>query len=242
MKTILFLSGLLLMAGCSTAESEDILTSGIVADMIVQADSANTAAVEVTLTVGNSLTFVRLTGSDRLLVTALGVTKELQTATDAAGVVTYGATFAQVGVGDFNTKFVISFEREIDEGAPSSVVYLPQPFTSVVVDEGACPSLNPIDTTIPRNSPFCVEWDPFATGDTVSWAADGICTVFESGSTGGDNGFHTINGLTESSQGGTCDVTLALTRRQFGSVDPAFEGGQIVGEQFDNLTQFSSTP
>jgi hypothetical protein len=117
----------ILLASCTRVESDDILTSGISADISARAKGDGTTTVSATLYLGNplNLNFVDLTADDRLIASHGDQTK-VMTEVIILNAVGHNATFQTDAEDD---EFVVDFQRTIDEGAPRSVAILPAPFT-----------------------------------------------------------------------------------------------------------------
>src|SRR5262245_31749331 len=122
----LTLSLTLTLGACEKHDSDNILTSGMYASMIVSAEGNGQTRVAATLFLGNpiSLDFIELQGDDQLLAVSESVVKEM-IETDILNIVSYSATFDGEAEG---VEYSVQFFRTVDEGAPLSFVTLPAPF------------------------------------------------------------------------------------------------------------------
>ncbi len=222
---------------CTTVESDNILTSGMFADMAARANGDGTTRVSATLYLGNpiNLNFVDLTGGDELHAIH-DTSDKVMSETIILNVVSHAATFQSDAEDD---EFIVDFQRDVDDGAPSSVVTLPAPF-----------EIDAIGSDAPRSDDMPLTWTPSGL-DPMDWIASGDCIDTASGTVGTDTGGTAVPAGTlvkrEPQQGGqpipdSCTVTLTMTRQRIGELDTAFgEGGQIVGEQVRTIT-FTSVP
>jgi hypothetical protein len=109
----------LLISGCAKTDSSDLLTTGIYAQISARATRDGDTDVLASLFVGNpiNLNYVDLTGDDRLIASHGGQDKTM-TELIVLNVVSHHASFPTDNAGD---SFEVSFERSIDDGAPSSI-------------------------------------------------------------------------------------------------------------------------
>jgi hypothetical protein len=223
----------LVLGGCTTVESDNILTSGMYADLSARAGGDGTTQISATLYLGNpiNLNFVDLTGGDQLQA-SYGDQVQVMSETIILNIVGHGATFQSDNEDD---EFVIDFVREVDAGAPASIVALPAPF-----------EINPIVASRSRAASLDFGWDN-STSDSMRWSASGDCIDSAGATIGTDEGTVTIAASTlQKRQGATvaneCPVTVTIIRTRLGELDTHFgEGGSVVGEQQRTLT-FNSTP
>jgi hypothetical protein len=227
--------GLLLQIGCTKVESEHVLTSGMYASFLAEADGSGQTHVSANLFLGEpiNLDFIELTADDDLRADMNGVEKVMDEL-EILNTVTYGATFDEDAGGSV---VEISFLRTIDEGAPSSLCTMPDAF------EFDGPPADPAS----RAEELIFSWAPFGTTDRMLWEADGDCINHASGGITGDEGIATIAANTFVKRTGTdvpdgCTVTLTVLRERDGDVDPGFgEGGRFVCRHVRDVT-FTSIP
>jgi len=224
------------LAACTTVESDNILTSGMYADIAARASGDGTTRVSATLYLGNpiNLDFIDLTGSDELDAIHDGQTK-VMSETIILNVVSHAATFQADAEDD---EFIVDFVRDVDPGAPDSVVTLPAPF-----------EIDPTATSASRADDLTLTWSP-ASPDPMRWSASGNCIDTASGSIDTDTGGMAMTAGTlvkrTPAQGevvpDSCQVTVTVSRSRLGDLDPHYgEGGTIVGEQTRSFS-FTSTP
>src|SRR5688500_2218758 len=177
MKRLMALAAIASLAGCATVESEDVATSGVYADIKASADGSGVTQVRASLRVGGgtSNTFLDLSGDDRLETTH-GQDTQSMAREELLGAVSYVTSFP---VEAADSQFVVAFHRTIDEGAPSSTAVLPAPFAI---------SAPAAETTFSRTSDVTVTWSPSATGDAMTWVANGDCVAMRLGNIAGDPG------------------------------------------------------
>ncbi|MDQ3340099.1 MAG: hypothetical protein M4D80_33490 [Myxococcota bacterium] len=223
----------IVLSACTTVDSSDVKTSGIYASISAQTKGDGKTDVSATLFVGNpvGLNYVELTGDDKLLVKASGMTKEMRE-TEVLNTVGHHAELATDAEG---AQFEVVFDRSIDEGAPSSIATLPAKF-----DITSAPQ------TASRAQTISLQWSPAGSSDTMSWTATGDCIELESAPMN-DTGSHTIAaGLLKKRISANvpdqCDVTITLTRARAGVLDPHYgKGGEVRGIQARTRT-LTSTP
>jgi hypothetical protein len=218
MKTIALIA---LVAACGTTESSSLLTTGIAADMSAVTTGDGTTRVTAELFNGSpdQLIFVELEPGDQLLADTGGQLMPL-TETQLVTIISYDATFATANPGDLIT---ITFQRMIDDGAPTSTVTLPAPFT-----------IDPIAASSSRAAALTITYAPSGTPDPVGWQASGDCIAVATGAAASDSGSITIPAgtLTANSGSTSCVVTVSLTRERAGELDAHFgKGGEIQGQQ-----------
>lgn len=222
-----------ILGGCTTVESSDVLTSGIYASITAEGRGDGTTDVTATLFVGNpiGLDYVELTGDDKLLVRAPGITKEMRE-TELLNTVGH---HAEIPVDAEGTQIEVAFERTIDAGAPHSTATLPAKFSITSSPQAAA-----------RTQPITVAWSPASSGDTMTWTATGDCIELESAPMP-DSGTVTIDaGLLKKRMGTNvpdqCEVTITIARSRLGMLDPGYgKGGEIRGMQ-TRTVKVVSTP
>lgn len=227
----LFLLSSLLLAACEDVGSGDILTSGIYADLSVTATGDGTSIVSAKLKSGgpNSNTYVELEGNDVLTATANGETKTMEDEYLVDADQNFHRYVASFDTEAADTSFVVSFAREIDDGAPQSTITLPAPFE---VDEPA--------SSFQRSTAATIAWSPSGTSDHMRLTASGTCIYSYSIDISGDPGTYTLEGGTleavDDDEQQSCKVTYTLDRWREGSVDPGFgEGGTALGHQLRSV-------
>ena len=221
-----------ILAGCTTVESSDVLTSGIYASIVAEGRGDGTTDVTATLFVGNpvGLDYVELTGDDKLLVRAPGITKEMRE-TELLNTVGH---HAEIAVDAEGTQIEVAFERTIDGGAPHSTATLPAKF-----------AITGSPQTAARTQPITVTWGP-TSNDGMSWTATGDCIEVET-DVMPDTGTVTIDsGLLKKRMGTNvpdqCEVTITIARARLGMLDPGYgKGGEIRGMQ-TRTVKVISTP
>ncbi|WP_455207493.1 hypothetical protein [Kaarinaea lacus] len=233
--TIIALGVALLMAGCSRTESENVTSRGIHADIEVAAGGNSVTEVEVELKVGNGIsgTLLELSGGDRLLAHANGITQQLGKDEDLFGI-KYITSF---NFNDASSQFRIEFERSEAVSAPNSVVSLPLPPNITMPASG---------DIIAAGADLTVAWEPAFTPDSMRVRFITKCH----GSNGSyysreviqhprDTGSYTINTSEFSSVDPVlfhdvtnCDLDVTVFREKRGTLDPNYgEGGRIVAIQ-----------
>lgn len=225
MRTLILITAL---AGCSTTDSSDVLTSGIYAGITASAPGNGSTQVSATLYLGNpiNLNFVELTGDDKLVASHDGQEK-VMLETEILNIVSHSVSFDTDNEGD---EFSVAFDRTVDDGAPDSSVTLPAPFDITP----------PASTSWSRQTAVSVDWSPVST-DAIRWEARGDCIEIASGTLDDDAGTLTIaaNQIQKRMADGvadTCPMTLTITRVRQGDLDPGYgKGGSIEGWQVRTL-------
>lgn len=222
---------------CSTTESDNILTRGMYASMSATADGSGNTLISASLYLGRptNLDFIDLEGGDQLIAHHAGQAKPMSEQI-LLNIVTHTASFP---VDDADAEFEVELRREVDAGAPSTVLELPAPF-----------ELGGVPASVSRGAAFGVTWTGPAS-DRMRWLAEGTCIQQASGMINavgaGDPGSATMPAGTfvKSPSTGTpdtCQVKVTVMRERDGEVDRAFgEGGTAVGVQTRSVT-FTSTP
>jgi hypothetical protein len=251
-RAALFTIPLILVAGCTSTDSNLVDTSDIYADFQAIAEGDGSTEVIATLRIGGatSANYVDLEGGDVLRATRIhptsgGESTETMTEHQLAGMTWYTATFPTQ---DEDTGFEIAFTREEGISAPESSTTIPATFSLHCEEseiESAC-------DTFSRSSdiPFDVVWEPyeFTTGDKLSYEITGSCIKTSPGiiDWGPPNYFAALQ-LTKflddsDTPTESCLITVTITLSRTGTVDRAFgEGGQFTGMQVRTLT-INSTP
>ena len=236
---LLLLAAFPFFFGCEAVDSQDVLTSGVYADLDVTANGTGLSVVQAVLRVGgkHSNAYLSLSGDDELTATADGDTRTLVEV--PLGEYREYTTDFQFDAAD--TEFQVSFVRTVDAGAPNSVLTLPSPLELTAPVEGS---------TFSRSSEaILVEWSDSGSSDAMRWEAEGDCIDFARGDIDGDEGVQTLEVDTlesawadvEADEEGHCEVTLSLWRSRNGTVDTGFgEGGVAKAHQVRTI-EFTST-
>jgi hypothetical protein len=222
---------------CTTTESDNILTRGMYASMTASADGTGSTLVSASLYLGRptDLVFIDLEGGDQLIAHHAGQAKPMSEQI-ILNIVTHTASFPDAAA---DARFEVEFRRDVDAGAPSTVITLPAPF-----------SLGAVPPDVSRGAAFGVNWTGAAT-DRMRWTAEGPCIQTASGTINavgtGDPGSVTMPAGTFMKTAGTtvpdtCQVKVTVVRERDGQVDRGFgEGGTAIGMQTRAVT-FMSTP
>ena len=242
MRLIPAVVGVVLIAGCSSVNAADIRTSGFNTNIVVTVpERATHADVWVQLRSG-TLTYVDLSDTDKLTSTAGGQTVDLRRH-KSLGVITYLGRLDNPG--GPGSEVVVGLQRDSEnDPAPRSVVQLAEPVELLAPASGARHSRArdlAVRLTTPSDQQTSVEWD-------------GACV--SSGSLRLDPGQSEITiprgsiKLQPPSTASTaspvatpadCQLTLTVTRRVDGQLDPAYKNGSIRAES--RVTrEFTSIP
>jgi hypothetical protein len=222
---------------CTTTDSDNILTRGMYASMSATADGTGNTLVSASLYLGRptNLDFIKLEGGDELIAHHAGLAKQMSEQI-ILNIVTHTASFP----GDAaDARFEVELRREVDAGAPSTVLTLPAPIT-----------LGAVPQSVSRAAAFDVDWTGAST-DRMRWSAEGPCIQAASGSINavgaGDPGSVTMPSGTFVKAAGTtvpdtCQVKVTVTRERDGQLDRGFgEGGTATAIQA-RTAMFTSTP
>ncbi|MFH1808756.1 MAG: hypothetical protein ABIJ09_08420 [Pseudomonadota bacterium] len=214
------------LLACENVDSEDVMTSGVYADISATADGAGQSLVKASLRVGGgaSNTYLDLMGNDKLVASQDTTDKDMVKRT-LLGAVWYEATFDADAA---DTPFKVAFTRTVDDGAPESTLTLPTPFAITVPAADAQFSRASDDIT--------VTWDPGSSSDTMHLTADGDCIQIWTKDLDGDAGTAVIPHAEivahENQEATTCTVTVTVGRRRAGTLDTGYgEGGVVWGIQ-----------
>ena len=213
------------LIACEAVDSEDVLTSGMHADLAVTNTGDNTRAAAV-LRVGGatSNTFVELTGEDSLTVNIGEESTPLQ-AQNLGDLWSYNA---DLELGDAGTEYAFAFERSVDEGAPSSTCTMPAPF------ELSTPEM---DASVSRSEDsVLVSWEGSGESDPMELIVDSECTEYLAIAVDQDSGSYTIEAgeitAYEGMEDDNCKGSLVLRRVRAGALDTGYgEGGQVHAAQ-----------
>lgn len=222
------------LAACTDIASEDLLTSGMYADIAVTATGTGTSEVGAILRAGGPLstTFVELTGDDELTATLGEETKAL-TPVSLGTIHSFVATF---DADDPDAEYTIALVRTIDDGAPDTSITLPDPFE---LGELGVTEFSRADDAL------TVTWEPSGEADRMEATVDGDCFLIHSAEISGDPGTWTLEAGTLQDVGEesvNCEATVSLRRIRAGEVDAGYgEGGSARGVQVRAVT-IQSTP
>ncbi len=215
---------LVLAVGCADVDSNDVLTSGMWANISVEADGGGTSQVSAVLKVGggDSNTYVELSGDDQLTAT-LGEEEQVMTEQVLGDYHRYITTFQSDAPGQ---AYTVSFTRSLDEGAPESVVDLPEPFEILEVDVSHFNATEDIH----------IAWDPSGSDDFMELGAEGDCIWPYFQDLEGDTGSAVIPAGSIEQVGDelevSCEVTYTVVRWKNGDLDLGYgDGGVITGRQ-----------
>ncbi|TCO40981.1 hypothetical protein EV646_11672 [Kribbella antiqua] len=240
MKRITALAVVLVLAGCSTVDSKDIRTSGITADLLVSLpEDTDAADVTASLRVG-TLTFVELGDGEDITASGAGKTVQLKHRR-SAGATDYRNRLD--GVVAPGTEITFDLERSGDDtSAPKSTIALPARVRLTAPASG---------TTYSRRQAIDVRFtsEPSQAGAILSWAGECVTTgslQLEGGRTSVTIPAGSITPSMATPTPGvkpttTCPINLTLTRRDEGTLDPAFKNGTIAAET-QSTRRITSTP
>ena len=132
-------------------------------------------------------------------------------------------------VEEAGTSFELAFTRADMDGAPSSVVVLPEPFEITAPEPGFTFSRSE------EGAELSVLWDNESSEDMVV-SLSGDCISFYEETETSDSGSHVIpaSWFAENdfeSDSTSCPVTLTVNRILEGTVDPEFNGGNSTAMQ-----------
>jgi hypothetical protein len=216
---------------CTSVDSDNILTSGMYADIAATTDGTGTTRVRTTLYLENpgTLDFIELEGADLLTAYGPDGSRQIMREFQFLGTTSYSADF---DVDDGGSEFIVELSREVDDGAPESLVYLPDSFDI----------LNPPQVSYSRaEDDIVIDWDPADTGDDVDIEIRGPCIQDELIAVEGDPGTVLIEAGTlikieDPAVEDSCDLTVTITKSTPGDLDPNYGfGGVISGNQVRRL-------
>ena len=215
-----------LAIACTDVKSSSIATDGIYMDYNVVSEGVGTGTqANAVLRVGGvtSTTFVDLDGGDTLA--ASSGSEEHNLSQSSLGVLhSYDADFDVDAVG---SEFVLRFDRESFDSAPSSIATLPEEFSITA------PAT---ESSFSRSADIDIEvtWES-TSSDPMTIQLTGDCIGLYVATEPVDNGTHTIS-MAEIEEDqmddfSTCTAELVIERRKGGSLDSAFGGGTVFGAQ-----------
>ncbi len=225
---------MMMSVGCAKTESDDLLTSGIYADLEAHATGNGKTTVSATLYVDSpvALNFVELGDDDHLVVTS-GSDSQTLVESELGNIVSHTASFSADAGG---TSFDIAFQRQLDAGAPSSKIVLPPAFTP-----------DPPPATASRMSPLKITWSPSGSDGEMRWTAAGTCIENAAGESGGDIGNLIVPAGILAKRTGTgiadsCTLTFQMSLQRTGTLDAHYgKGGVVFGSQ-DRTITWTTTP
>ena len=214
------------LVACESVESTDVLTSGVYADITATDVGEGSVVTDATLRVGggNSNVWMNLEGDDALSSTH---GEEVQSMVEVSLGDIYSYT-AQHDAPDLAGEFVVAFERTLDEGAPNTVLTVPDPFD--LTGPEADVTFNAAQEDIE------VTWEPSGSDDDMILLVTGDCFFNEEVALDGDTGSAVLEAGTlewaDETEPETCQATLTIRRSRAGDLDPGYgEGGVAVGRQ-----------
>ena len=224
---------LLGLVACESVDSTAVTTAGVYADITAMADGSGSTRTTAILKVGGatSNTYLDLIEADTLEATQ---GEETQTMSKVS-VGDYREYIADFNVDEVDTEFAIAFLREVDEGAPSSVVSLPAKFE---ITEPAS------DATFSRETDdITIAWD---VTDGAPMRADitGDCFYVDDIDIDVDDGTVSFAAGSleayEDQEDETCDAVISVWRTRVGDLDPSYgEGGVANGVQVRTVSVLS---
>ena len=166
------------LIACESVSSSDVLTSGMYANLEVSADGSGVSRASAILRVGgaSSNVYVDLVDGDALTVDQGGELVELE----KSSVGEYREYNANFDMDAEDTEFDFAFVRDVDDGAPSSVIALPAKFEITGPE---------VDTTVSRAEELTFTWDGGG-DDLMRYSIDGDCVLSAGETLQGDDGAH----------------------------------------------------
>lgn len=217
------------LSACSTTESDNVKSEGIEATFAVKASGNGRTRVTAELKIGSGplATDLDLRNGDRLIVTALGISKTMQADRDLLKGITYVAEF------DFDSgtpEFIITLDRPGDVSAPNSRVKLPETLEFILPEENA---------RVDFDTHLNISWQPEGRSEHVDLSFSTRCP-----SANGGNNNHTENrkvvdtgafsipteivvgsAASQAFFNQACSTRIQLSRSSRGELDPNYGGG-----------------
>lgn len=217
---------------CQSVDSDNILVSGMYADINASTDGTGSTRVRTTLFLENpSITnYIELEGGDLLTAYGPDGDRQIMREFQFLEATSYRADF---DVDDGGAEFIVEFSRDVDAGAPDSRVYLPLSFDILTTPSE---SYSRVDDDI------IIDWDPADTGEDVDLEFTGNCIDTEIRSVDGDPGTFVLPAGSLQKRAGemvddVCDLDVTIVKSTPGDLDPNYgHGGVISGEQVRSLT------
>lgn len=220
---LMLCAGALGLLGCNVESSCNILTAGLYFDLSVTLIDGQAVAVAALWVGGEPRgTSVELECGDQITVNGTVLHRK-------QGIfVYYEATLAPADT----YEFVVTREGE-------------DPHTNTVQTPPAVTILTPADAEeISRQDAFDITWEDNGTGESIDLIVGGNC-ISDIADQVADNGLYTVNaGLLDVPENqeqpppDECDMLIALTRHQDGTIDPTLTG-RIRGFSTDNVNVWS---
>lgn len=215
-------AALFILPACESADSGDIDTGGIWAGVYVSHDGDGTTRVVTELKSGGRLsnTFLELTEGDRLEASLNGGTPQRMSGESLLGRISYDTTF---DTAPDDALINVAFLRTEKDDAPESQARMPLNFDLTGPTAGAAFTVGTDAIPVVWSNTSDDDFEIKANGDCITGFDRDI----------GDTGSFTIPATAFERHGMDpgCEVTIELVRRRGGSVDSAFDGGQVVAEQ-----------
>lgn len=220
------------MSACADMSSQDILTSGIYADIVVTNNSNNSITVNTELTAGNGLfaTYIDLEGGDRLDSLYLGAQKNMQRQGSIFGDISYKSVYTSSQPYSTDSQVTVSLYRTVHQNAPNSKVLLPDPISSLSLSSYTVSTGQNVTATWPKISgkSYNIEAKVVISGCVNDEGNTTKITSYRNFSDGGSYTFRVNDFL---SSGYSCPTggsgTLTISRIRHGTVDSAYDGGRI---------------
>lgn len=233
----------ILPAGCDKAPSSDFATKALTLEARIMAAGDGKTTVSVKVLVGDFMPGeVLVESGDGLQVTAYGITRPV-TNSGSSAFPKYTTTFDSDAAGTFN----IALTRpSLQLSAPNSTVGLPAPIQ--VTPWASNRELSPGDS-------FEVAWTP--DGVQTTFAVTGHCNGVTNGTAATTRGINfggqsntgsmtiavsQLIGNSPLASSESCSAEVTLLRRIYGEVDPNFDGGEIIAEQFRKVGGVTISP
>jgi hypothetical protein len=219
-------------AACADMSSQDILTSGIYADIVITNNSNNSITVNAELTAGNGLfaTYIDLEGGDRLDSQYLGAQKQMQRQGSIFGDISYKSVYSSSQPYATDNRVTVSLYRTVHESAPNSTVLLPDPVSSLSLSSSTVTTGQNVTASWPRISgkSYSIEAKVVISGCLNAEGKTTTITAYRSFSDGGSYTFRVSDFL---DTGYSCPSggsgTVTINRIRYGTVDSAYDGGRI---------------
>ncbi len=220
-----------LLPACSTAPSNELTTKGLYPKYSVTS-TGTAASVRVSFQVSgpNSNTYVYLSQGDTMIVTIGGTYVPLTKETDLLGEKYYSGTLA----GDYQGQTVtFNLQRTDSASAPDSTVVIPSNFS--ITSPAASDQFSRLNDAVP------ITWSPGTAGTIDVNVFCPYCSTVQYSAP--DTGTSTVtSGMLASSSYESGPATVTLTRRRYGTLDPALADGGVIEAEQMRQTQFYSVP
>lgn len=221
---------------CQRIDSSDVRTSGVQPIIEVLASGNGKTSVSTTLRLGDvtSSGFLDLSDGDELKIKSGDEEFAMTRQVSLINQVYYTAELN----GDEEDKAIeVAFNRAEGDGAPSSKVTLPAPFTITA----PAANLELIGST----DDLTIAWENSGKSDQLSLSVSGSCIsihreVLE------DDGEHVVPAgtivLSEEGTASGCDIRVTLERLREGTLDPAFDPEGTVQAMVQHKVSLSFVP